>query len=265
MQSGANVDRFSGYAAGYDAVRPQPPAAALDVLCEIIGTPLPALVVDLGSGTGLSTGLWIGRAQRIVGIEPNDDMRAEAVRVTPTGVVDYVSARADATGLPDRCADVVSCVQALHWMEPAATLSEVHRCLRGGGAFAALDCDWPPFVHWRLIAPWRHLHETAERIVANRVLAPGLRRWHKSDHVERMRTSGHFRAVTELCFHQRTSGNAERLIRLARSHGGLATALKAGDPEATAALSTFADEARAVLGDRVTPWTYTYRVRIGVK
>ena len=41
--------------------------------------PRPALVVDLGSGTGLSTAIWGGRAERVIGIEPNADMREEAV------------------------------------------------------------------------------------------------------------------------------------------------------------------------------------------
>ena len=131
--------------------------------------------------------------------------------------------------------------------------------------FAALDCDWPPFVDWQLVAPWRTLHQTADRIVADSGLAPGLRSWGKAGHLDRMQTSGLFRAVTEMCFHERTSGNAERLLLLARSQGGLATALKRGDPEAAQALSTFADRVRQVLGDRVAPWTYTYRMRIGVK
>ncbi len=263
MTSG-NIERFSGFASEYDDVRPQAPAAALDVLCEMVGLPSPALVVDLGAGTGLSTRLWIGRARRLIGIEPNDDMRGQAIRATQPGAIEYRAGRAEATGLPDRCADIVTCVQAFHWLEPTATLTEVHRLLRPGGVFAALDCDWPPFVHWQLVEPWIELHETAERIVVERGLAPGLRRWPKSGHLDSLRASGAFSAVTELCFHQRASGGAERLLALARSQGGLATVLKAREPEAERATAAFGDLVRSVLGDRVVPWTYTYRARVGV-
>jgi hypothetical protein len=54
-------------------------------------------------------------------------------------------------------------------------------------------------------------------------------------------------------------------VTLARSQGGLATALKAGDREAERALAAFTEHVRGVLGDRTVPWTYTYRVRIAVK
>ncbi len=117
--------------------------------------------MDVASGTGLSTRAWIGKARRIVGVEPNDDMRHQAERATSAPEVEYRAGRAEATGLPDGCADLVCCVQALHWLEPAATFAEAHRVLRSGGAFAALDCDWPPFAHWQLVDPWQELHEAA--------------------------------------------------------------------------------------------------------
>ncbi|MGH7866895.1 MAG: class I SAM-dependent methyltransferase, partial [Candidatus Dormibacteraceae bacterium] len=45
------------------------------------------------------------------------------------------------TGLPEACADVVTCVQAFHWMDPEIVLPEVARILRPGGVFAAVDYD----------------------------------------------------------------------------------------------------------------------------
>ena len=53
-------------------------------------------------------------------------------------------ASATRPGLADGSADVVLAVQAMHWMEPAATLAEVARILRPGGVFATVDADWPP-------------------------------------------------------------------------------------------------------------------------
>src|SRR5260370_33100938 len=71
-------EMWTGKASSYNRVRPTPPPALLDLLTQLIGMPHPALVVDVGSGTGLSTGIWGERAERVIGIEPNADMRKEA-------------------------------------------------------------------------------------------------------------------------------------------------------------------------------------------
>src|ERR1035437_4594814 len=65
------VERFLGFAPVYDRFRPQPPEVAVDVLCQIAQVERPGLVVDLGCGTGLSTRIWAGRAERVIGIEPS--------------------------------------------------------------------------------------------------------------------------------------------------------------------------------------------------
>src|SRR5512135_3378396 len=153
-----NIERFSGLAAQYDANRPRPPQVLLDILTQLTGIAQPGLVVDLGSGTGLSTVVWAERAAQVIGVEPNADMRTQAEARTATlpnaRNVHYVAAIGSQTGLPDGCADIVTCSQSLHWMEPEPTFAEVARILRGGGLFAAYDCDWPPTMNWQAEAAW---------------------------------------------------------------------------------------------------------------
>jgi len=60
---------WTGEASRYERTRPAPPAVLLDVLARLIHMPRPALVVDLGSGTGLSTRLRGERAERVIGRE----------------------------------------------------------------------------------------------------------------------------------------------------------------------------------------------------
>jgi len=143
----ANVERFSGFASTYDRYRPTPPAVLIDILTQLIGITSPEFVVDVGCGTGLSTRIWADRAQRVTGVEPNDDMRREAEAHTSTPAIRYQDGTSTATGLPDACADIVTASQALHWMEPEPTFAEIARILRPGGVFAAIDCDWPPVTH----------------------------------------------------------------------------------------------------------------------
>jgi SAM-dependent methyltransferase len=260
----ANQRLFGEGAAGYAAIRPAPPAEVLDVLCELAGVAVAKLVVDLGSGTGLSTRLWAGRARRIVGVEPDPGMRRQARQAPPVRGLSYRAGTAARTGLPAGCADVVTAVQSLHWCEPVSTFSEVARLLRPGGVFAAIDCDWPPLVDWRLDRPWEELFRRAIRLVKQKKLAPGLHHWEKAGHLGRMRESGRFSFVKELCFSLRTRGAARDLSKLAESQGELALLLRLGRPEIQQPLQALRRAADRLLGDRIVPWTYAYRVRVGV-
>jgi SAM-dependent methyltransferase len=116
----ATIQRFSGFAREYDHYRPQPPAALAQLLALYTGTRRPTLVVDLGSGTGLSSRYWGARALQVIGIEPSTDMRDEALRQTSAANVRYQAGYSHDTGLPAQCAQIVTCMQALHWMERRA-------------------------------------------------------------------------------------------------------------------------------------------------
>src|SRR6266542_3784679 len=116
---------FPGFAARYDANRPRPPAILVELLCFVAHVERPALVVDLGSGTGLSTRVWADRAESVVGVEPNPEMRAYAEMSTSDENVRYLDAGAEATGLPDACADIVTSAQSLAWMDPDRVFGEI--------------------------------------------------------------------------------------------------------------------------------------------
>ena len=136
----SNIERFSGFADCYDSYRPKPPTIIVDILTQLAAVARPRLVVDLGCGTGLSTRIWSGRAEEVIGIDPNADMLRRA-EVNAAENVRYQDGLSTRTGLPDGCADIVTCSQSLHWMEPAPTFAEAARILRPGGVFAAYDCD----------------------------------------------------------------------------------------------------------------------------
>jgi hypothetical protein len=68
------VARFAGFAAGYDAVRPRPPAELAEVLLQWSGAAAPD-VVDVGAGTGLSAAIWAGLARDVVAVEAGEGSR----------------------------------------------------------------------------------------------------------------------------------------------------------------------------------------------
>lgn len=260
-----------GFAEHYDAYRPQPPSALADFLTQFAGIARPRLVVDLGSGTGLSTRIWEGRAEEVVGVEPNPEMRREAeARTVALGLdatVCYREGHAAHTGLPDGAADLVTCAQAFHWMEPTSTLAEVARLLRPGGVFATYDYDIPPAIHWEVD---RALATCFERSLA-RVIATTQARGGgdvfrpKEEHLARLQDSGHFRYTREILFHTVEMGDAERLIGLALSTGRVERALMEGASPEELGLPTLRETADRVLGSRPQPWHVGYRIRLAVK
>jgi SAM-dependent methyltransferase len=264
----ANVDRFSGYADCYDQHRPQPPRAMTAILMHYLGR-RPALVADLGAGTGISTRLWAGHADMVVGVEPNADMRAIAAARTPAEVegtrLEFCDGHSAATGLPDGSADLVCCVQAFHWMEPAATLAEAARILRPGGLFAAVDCDWPPTITVEAEIAFKTVMDRVHRLQVERGVFDAVTAWPKERHLDNIRASGHFRYAREVVMHQEETGGVARLVGIVMSQGGVEDLLKLGVTEEEMGLPEFRAAARAALGDRVVPWVFGYRMRVGAK
>jgi ubiquinone/menaquinone biosynthesis C-methylase UbiE len=259
------VRRFSGFASTYDRYRPTPPPIIPEVLAYIAQTPRPGLVVDFGCGTGLSTRIWAAKAERVIGIEPSQDMRRQAQQGTDAPNVSYLAGASDATGLPDRCADIVTCSQSLHWMQPEATFAEAARILRPGGVFAAIDCDWPPVTgSWEVDAAYMELMKRVSAVETERNLSDGLNRWSKDQHLARMRASGSFRHTREIAAVGVETGNADRYVGLALSMGSLQMVLKAGVSEDQIGLDVFRETAGHLLGDAPSPWYFTYRVRMGL-
>ncbi len=131
-----SAERFTGLADVYAQCRPDYPTAAIDFILCRCGLKPGDTLVDIGSGTGISSRLFAARGLRVIGIDPNADMRrrAEAEPAPPDAPSPvYRDGRGEATGLPDASADVVLAAQAFHWCEPEAAFNEFQRILKPRG------------------------------------------------------------------------------------------------------------------------------------
>ncbi|MCA9491701.1 MAG: methyltransferase domain-containing protein [Myxococcales bacterium] len=127
-----STERFSATVDEYVRHRPSYP----DVLLRwLVRTAPGQRVVDLGCGTGIFARQLVGAGFEVTGVEPNREMREAAV-----GVV-CVAGTAEATGLPDGSADVVTGAQAFHWFDLDRALQEIARVLVSGGLAVAVWND----------------------------------------------------------------------------------------------------------------------------
>ena len=251
-----------GFSTHYDRFRPRPPQALLDVLCRYARTDRPQLVVDLGCGTGLSTRAWSGTAERAIGIEPNPAMLAAT---EPAQGVEYREAFAAETDLDDGCADIVTCSQSLHWMEPEPTFAEAARILRPGGVFAAYDYDWPPVVDPEVDDAFWAYQGRRREVRKARKIQKGADRWSKEQHLGRMRASGRFRYCREVLLHSIEKGDADRVGGFARSFGLPFVDISNEQLERELRVDELEAVAHRVLGDRTVPFLFGYRVRLCVR
>lgn len=127
-----SADHFSAVAGQYAASRPTYPDELFDWLAGI--APRRELAWDCGAGSGQATVPLAARFRRVIA---TDLSAAQLAGAPALPNVEYRAAPAEASGLPDRCADLVTIAQAMHWYDPAKFHAEVRRVVRAGGIIAA--------------------------------------------------------------------------------------------------------------------------------
>jgi SAM-dependent methyltransferase len=132
----------------YASARPNLHYHVTPILLERI--PQPRRALDLGCGTGLSTGALRGFATVVVGVDASNDMLATRTEHT----AHYVLAAAERLPFADRSFDLVTVASAIHWFQRDA-ITEVARVLIAVGWVVVYDvwlraemADVPQFETW---------------------------------------------------------------------------------------------------------------------
>ncbi|MBO1510315.1 class I SAM-dependent methyltransferase [Metabacillus bambusae] len=264
-----NVNRFEGFGTLYDENRPIPPQDIVGIVKKYLRRQ-PQTVLDVGCGTGLSTFLWVNEADSIIGFEPNDDMRNVALAklqvLDRPSNIQFLKGLSHQLKMPTESADVVTCSQSFHWMDPHSTLQEFSRVLRHGGVFAAYDCDWPPTFDWLIEEQYKQLISlTNEKLINLTEKDEQPYRWNKSEHLQKFRESNLFRFSKEIVFHHWEKCDATRYANIAFSNGGLQTALQLGADDLHEAVNDFKKQVKESFAGEMCDVLFSYRMRLAVK
>jgi len=115
----------------YIRYRPTYPARVLKILTEDTGLTPAAVIADIGSGTGISSQLFLDNGNTVFAVEPNLEMRqaAESLLGHRPGF-HSITGTAESTTLPARSVDYVIAGQAFHWFDVEQSAREFARILR---------------------------------------------------------------------------------------------------------------------------------------
>jgi ubiquinone/menaquinone biosynthesis C-methylase UbiE len=154
-----NPNAFDGLASAYSRFRPDYPKELFENTGRLLLKNRPevrqgAIVIDVGSGTGISTRLLkntLGRDIPVIGIEPGTDMIQEAIQLSKGwDNLCYLRGVAEKLCFSSDTVDLILVAQALQWFSRQQFYQEASRILKQNGVLAIVqnNRDWEnsPFL-----------------------------------------------------------------------------------------------------------------------
>lgn len=126
-----STGRFSNRVDDYAKYRPGYPAGIISYLQQDFGLAPGQVVADIGSGTGISSALFLKAGNTVFAVEPNPEMRerSEVLLGEDTNFT-AVDGTAEQTTLGGHSMDVLVAGQAFHWFRVHESRAEFSRILK---------------------------------------------------------------------------------------------------------------------------------------
>jgi SAM-dependent methyltransferase len=128
------TERFSDRVENYQKYRPHYPDTFIPFLAGAIGLKPSSVIADIGSGTGISSELFLKNGNEVFGVEPNKEMREAGEKyLSAYPKFHSINGTAEKTTLPDAAIDILIAGQAFHWFSIEETKKEFRRIIKQNG------------------------------------------------------------------------------------------------------------------------------------
>jgi SAM-dependent methyltransferase len=143
--------RFSDRVEDYVKYRPHYSHDVVHALQAACGLAPKHLIADVGCGTGLLAEIFLDNGNRVIGIEPNREMRLAGEKyLSGCSGFSAIEGSAEHSTLANESVDFVIAGQAFHWFRPPEARLEFARILKPGGWTVLVwhdrDIDSKPFL-----------------------------------------------------------------------------------------------------------------------
>ena len=112
------TEKFTGKSDIYSKCRPNYPMEYIKYLISYNNLTSDNIISDIGSGTGILSRQLLDNNLKVIGVEPNDDMRSVAQK-SLANYTNFVSINgtAENTGLENESINLITVAQAFHWFD----------------------------------------------------------------------------------------------------------------------------------------------------
>lgn len=168
------VARFSDRAQDYAKYRPHYSSEVVRALQYSCGLKPEHVIADIGCGPGLLAEVVLQNGNRVIGVEPNREMREAGEQyLAQFANFSMVDGSAEQTTLAGTSVDFVMAGQAFHWFRPEPTRVEFARILKPEGWTVLIwhdrDTQATPFL--RAYDDFLQLHGTDYQRVNHKTVA----------------------------------------------------------------------------------------------
>lgn len=129
-----STKRFSDKVIYYDTFRPHYPDKMKEFLEKEINLNSFSVIADIGSGTGISSKIFLENGNKVFAVEPNNEMRSAAeIKFKNFRNFTSINGTAENTALDNSIVDFIVCAQSFHWFNKEQSRKEFLRILKPGG------------------------------------------------------------------------------------------------------------------------------------
>lgn len=147
----ATSERFNNRVENYVRYRPDYPKEVIECLQDEIGLSSSSTIADVGSGTGISSKLFLDEGCFVFGVEPNKIMRDAADEfLSAYKSFKSIDGTAEDINLENESVGFVVAGQAFHWFDAEKAKEEFKRVLKPNGYVVLIwnerQLDTTPFL-----------------------------------------------------------------------------------------------------------------------